>query len=141
MGLINEDGTPLHVQDYPINRCIRSRSPVQKVVGITHLATLQTIWLWVDTQPVFDENEKLERIIATIIDITDRKQLEDQMRNEQDFIKTILETMNGLVTVLDAEGNIVGFNRACERSTGYQLDEILGKNYGISPFCLKRRKR
>lgn len=126
MGLVKEDGSPLPLQEYPIIRSIRTMSPVQEVVGIRRAGTMQTIWLWVDTQLVKEDNGNLERIITTIIDITDRKQLEDQMRNEQNFFKTILGTMNGLVIVLDAEANIVGFNRACERSTGYLFEEVMG---------------
>ncbi|MGL5063055.1 MAG: CHASE3 domain-containing protein, partial [Microcoleus sp.] len=46
---------------------------------------------------------------------------------ERDFTAAIFETVSALVMVLDSQGQIIRFNRACERITGYQLSEIKGK--------------
>ncbi|MHB1135005.1 MAG: PAS domain-containing sensor histidine kinase [Chloroflexota bacterium] len=40
---------------------------------------------------------------------------------------TILDTIAGLVVVLDREGRIVAFNRACQKTTGYSTAEVEGK--------------
>ena len=39
----------------------------------------------------------------------------------------ILDTCGALIVVLDQTGNIVRFNPACERATGYGADETLGR--------------
>ena len=44
-----------------------------------------------------------------------------------DFLPTVLETLDALVVVLDAEGRICLFNRACEELTGYASSEIVGR--------------
>jgi PAS domain S-box-containing protein len=44
------------------------------------------------------------------------------------FLTTVLETIASLVLVLDREGRIVFFNRACERTTGYTFDEVRGRH-------------
>ncbi|HSR29708.1 MAG TPA: PAS domain S-box protein [Anaerolineae bacterium] len=46
---------------------------------------------------------------------------------ERDFISAVLDTAGALVVVLDREGQIVRFNKACERTTGYSFDEVTGK--------------
>jgi PAS domain S-box-containing protein len=46
---------------------------------------------------------------------------------ERDFISTVLDTAGALVVVLDRQGRIVRFNRACERTTGYSFDEVRGQ--------------
>ena len=46
---------------------------------------------------------------------------------ERDFISAVLDTAGALVVVLDHQGRIVRFNRACERTTGYSFDEVRGK--------------
>jgi PAS domain S-box-containing protein len=46
----------------------------------------------------------------------------------EQFLQTILDTVASLVTVLDREGRIVLFNRACERVTGYTFEEVRGKH-------------
>lgn len=50
-----------------------------------------------------------------------------ELKKERNFVSAILDTAGALVVVLDAEGHIVRFNRACEQITGYSSDEVIGK--------------
>src|SRR3954453_1322034 len=45
-----------------------------------------------------------------------------------DFARVLTETTQALVCVLDSDGRIVLFNDACERSTGYRRDDVLGRD-------------
>ncbi len=45
------------------------------------------------------------------------------------FLNTILNTVEALILVVDAEGRIVQFNRACEKRTGYAIDELRGQPF------------
>ena len=45
-----------------------------------------------------------------------------------DFARVLTETTQALVCVLDSGGRILLFNDACERSTGYRRDEVLGRD-------------
>jgi PAS domain S-box-containing protein len=47
-------------------------------------------------------------------------------RREPDLLSAILDTAGALIVVLDREGRIVRFNRACEQTTGYSQKEIIG---------------
>lgn len=49
------------------------------------------------------------------------------MSEPRDLAATILETAEALVVVLDSEGRITYFNRACEELTGYSRDEVVGR--------------
>jgi two-component system sensor kinase FixL len=60
-------------------------------------------------------------------DITERKRMETALREERNFVSTILATSAAHIVVLDARGRIVRFNRACEETTGYRLDEVKGE--------------
>ena len=60
-------------------------------------------------------------------DITERKQAEEMLRKERDFSAAVLDTAGALVVVLDKEGRIIRFNRACEAITGYLASEVLGR--------------
>lgn len=57
-----------------------------------------------------------------------RHQSERSLEQEQDFTAAILETSGALVMVLDQQGRIVRFNRACEQTTGYQFVEVQGRS-------------
>ncbi len=52
---------------------------------------------------------------------------EEALKQERDFISAVLDTMSALVVVLDSEGRIIRFNRACELTLGYRLDEVKGR--------------
>ncbi len=67
------------------------------------------------------------REIVFVRDITERKRAETELKKERDFISTLLDTIGALVLVLDPQGRIVRFNRACEQTSGYSLAEVEGK--------------
>jgi PAS domain S-box-containing protein len=60
-------------------------------------------------------------------DITERQRVTEELRSQQEFIETVLETAAALVVVLDRHGRILRFNRACEQTTGYSSEEVVGK--------------
>lgn len=47
--------------------------------------------------------------------------------NEHTLLNAVLENNDMLIFVLDSEGRICRFNRACERISGYQFDEVNGQ--------------
>jgi PAS domain S-box-containing protein len=61
---------------------------------------------------------------SIVHDITQRKQTEDELQRERNFVSAVLDTVGALVVVLDREGRIVRFNRACERLTGYTFADV-----------------
>ncbi len=64
---------------------------------------------------------------GVLLDITERVQAVHALEHERQFLTAVLDTVAALVLVLDTEGRIVGFNRACERLTGWSADEVRGK--------------
>ena len=49
------------------------------------------------------------------------------MNLQESFANAVIENAGALVVVLDHEGRIVRFNRACEQLSGYTFDEVCGK--------------
>ena len=62
-------------------------------------------------------------------EIVERKRAESLLEQERDFTSSILDTSGALVIVLDIEGKIVRFNKACEQTTGYLFAEVKGKHF------------
>jgi PAS domain S-box-containing protein len=79
--------------------------------------------------PVFGSGGNVAQIIEYTLDITERKWWEEALQKERDFTSAVLDTAGALVVVLDPEGRIVRFNRACERLTGYPFDEVRGQHF------------
>lgn len=51
-----------------------------------------------------------------------------EIQQELNFLLAVIDTMDALVVVLDETGAILRFNNACEKVTGYTVQEVIGKN-------------
>ncbi len=51
----------------------------------------------------------------------------EELHTERDFIATVLQTAGSFVLVMDGQGRIQRFNRACEQITGYTFEEVRGR--------------
>src|SRR5262249_32338494 len=60
-------------------------------------------------------------------DITELKRTEEALQEERNFASAVLHTVGALVLVLDAEGRVVRFNRACEQISRYDSSEAIGR--------------
>jgi two-component system CheB/CheR fusion protein len=69
-------------------------------------------------------------IHGVAFDITELKRTEAALEEERNVASAILDTVGALVVVLDPEGRIVRFNRASERTTGYEFAEVQGRRLG-----------
>ena len=62
-------------------------------------------------------------------DITERRQIEQALRESEERNRTLLEAMIQGVVCQDAEGNIVSANPAAERILGYTIDQMRGRTF------------
>lgn len=60
-------------------------------------------------------------------DITNRKLMEDKLRETRDYLEKLIRYANAPIIVWDAKLRITQFNRAFERLTGYTQKDVLGK--------------
>jgi PAS domain S-box-containing protein len=67
-------------------------------------------------------------IHGVAIDITELKHVEQALHEERSLASTILDTVGALVVVLDPEGRIVRFNRACEWASGRDFSTVRGRH-------------
>ncbi|MFA7243049.1 MAG: PAS domain S-box protein [Sulfuricellaceae bacterium] len=80
-----------------------------------------------------------ENFLATFIDLTERKRIEVQLRNERDFVEGLVNTAPAIVLVLDTQGRIVRLNPYMEAISGYAFAEVQGQNW-FDIFLPKSRR-
>lgn len=78
-----------------------------------------------------DDEGKPNGITALILDISDRKLLEAELRAERDRLDALLNNIGDAVVVTDPEGYIEYVNPAWERQNQYQQEEVVGKKPSI----------
>jgi two-component system NtrC family sensor kinase len=61
------------------------------------------------------------------LDITDRKRIEDELREANEFFTNLIESSVDGIIATDMKGNIFIFNKGAETLTGYKAEEVIGK--------------
>ena len=61
------------------------------------------------------------------IDISDRKRMEKELKEANDFLMNLIESSVDGIIVTTMKGNILIFNKGAEDILGYRADEVVGK--------------
>ncbi len=88
-----------------------------------------------------DMRDHSKGVTFTALDITDRKQMEADLRTERQFLTDIIDFLPDATFIIDTDQRVVVWNRAAEAMTGVPREEVLGKGdyaYAV-PFYGERR--
>jgi PAS domain S-box-containing protein len=91
-------------------------------------------WRWVlgTGSPWYrDDSGTFSGYIGTCIDVTDRRQAEDGIREREQRLRAILTAAADAIITIDRHGALVSVNPAAERIFGYRQEEILGRNVTV----------
>lgn len=93
--VIREDGSAMPGDDHPVPQVIATGKPVRSVVmGVLRPhpqpelpsstpnkhEKRDRVWLLVDAEPQFDTNQQLQQVLCSFLDITERRQIEEERR-------------------------------------------------------------
>jgi PAS domain S-box-containing protein len=87
----------------------------------------RVLWFQCEAKMIRREGGQPWFIHGVGVDVTELKQAEGALHQERNLLSGILDTVGALVVVLDREGRIIRFNRACQELTGYASDEAQGQ--------------
>ena len=112
------------------NRENYQKNPNTRVMGLgreLHGKTKDgsTIIVEIGLNPIDAGDEKL--ILASVVDVTHRKEMESELKESERKYKTLLQTMNEGVLVVDSNDVITFANEFMYKMLGYELNEVLGK--------------
>jgi PAS domain S-box-containing protein len=78
---------------------------------------------------LMDNDGKPYGIVGVSQDITARKNLESQLKESEEWYRTLVTNINGILMFLDKDGNIEYINKPAQTLFGYSISDIKGKNY------------
>jgi PAS domain S-box-containing protein len=93
------------------------------------------------TSVIYDENNKPIALVGIAQNISERKKIEQHLRESERMWSDILNFLPDPVMVINTKGTLLVWNKAAERLTGFKAQHLLGKgNYEYSiPYYGERR--
>jgi len=68
-------------------------------------------------------------IVVVYDDITERKQVEEELKNSEERLKILFDYAPDAVYISDLKGRFIDGNKAAERLIGYKKEELVGKSF------------
>jgi PAS domain S-box-containing protein len=74
------------------------------------------------------DNPYVRGVVITSRDITDRKRMEDALKQSEEYFRAVMENNMDIIMIIDAAATITFVNRASKSLLGYEPGEMLGRN-------------
>lgn len=95
--------------------------------------------------PIKNDSGEIVGYEGINLDITERKRIEDELREANEFFRNLIESSVDGIIAADMTGNIIIFNKGAEVLTGFTAEEVIGKIHitqiyppGVAKEVMKR---
>lgn len=91
----------------------------------------RTLWGQLTVALVRDQSNQSAYFVILIQDTTERHNAEFTLRESEQRLRAFVEGLPVLIDAFDEDGQIIAWNKECERVTGYRAEEIIGNPHAI----------
>ena len=84
----------------------------------------------VDTSTGVLDEGRIVRYQGTLVDVTEKRAMERQLRHQEEFRRRLLESFPDLILVIDLEGRYTFISTRIRDLLGYGPEQLLGKKIG-----------
>jgi PAS domain S-box-containing protein len=72
---------------------------------------------------------QVDHVLLLMDDVTEQMRLGEEIRRMERHLASVVESASDIVVSTDTEGNILTWNKAAQKTTGYELDELKGRPF------------
>jgi len=87
-----------------------------------------TVYLEITASPLTDLSGKIISGIDVVRDVTERRLMEEKLRQSEKKYRELVETASSIILTWDTAGNVTFLNDFAERFFGFSKEELLGRN-------------
>ena len=78
--MINEENEFIPISERPLSLTIQSKQTIKDaVLGVVHPVTKERTWIMVNADPILDEQGNIKHVVCSVMDLTERKKLEQKL--------------------------------------------------------------
>jgi two-component system NtrC family sensor kinase len=86
------------------------------------------------SRAVWDETGKIIRYQGTLVDVTERREMERALRQQEEFQRRLLESFPDMILVIDTDEKCSFVSSRIKEQLGYKEEEIVGKTLQEQDF-------
>jgi len=94
-------------------------------------------YIWLETFSKRIEYENSPATLTSIVDITEKIIARQKLKESEERYRNLYENSPNAIALLDLTGKIIDCNLATEKTFGYPIEDVLGRNYLELPFYSK----
>jgi len=76
------------------------------------------------------ETDHQTHILASVVDISERVQFDQEMQRMRSYLKNIIDSMPSVLVGVDAGGRVTEWNQSAEQATGVPTERAIGQPFG-----------
>jgi len=137
------DGRLMPLEDWPASRAMRGDYVRDYEVILVRRDSGQQRFVTYSAMPIFDSQGQVVLHVFNMVDLTERKQAEEELRRAKEEWEQTFDTVPDMVAILDDQHRILRVNRAMIDRLGVAPDQCVGQKcheavHGLSQppaFC------
>lgn len=108
--LINPDGSTVEYDNLYVNVAFETKKPVHDfTLGIKMNENSNIVWVKGDCIPEFDIDKEVESVIITLVNITERVQTLELLKQNENRTKAIIKAIPDLFFIMNSEGVFIDY--------------------------------
>ena len=114
--------------DFPdlLNRALAGTPVSSEEVRYVRPGSDDTTVLWCRYSPMRDAGGSIVGVVGTLTDVTHRKSLERDLRESEETLRNVIDTMGDALMITDLQGKVWEVNREFTSVTGHPRSGVIG---------------
>lgn len=112
-----------------LREALRGETIIREDLELRHFTSHRKYSVSAHFLPVVGAGGDIVGVIGLFTDLTKRKGLEQELRESEQALRNVIDTMSDVLVITDLKGGIVQVNSAFTKILGYERNEVVGHEF------------